>query len=148
MSFVEYEGVEYATRALHDLYGHTLGGLVKGGIRLSYSKNPLVSFLTALPLRPKLIRFAGRPIWKRLDSDWQPYASVANVKQLRVFPERPRLVSVEWQHSDAQCERQQTPRSRRAAEQLSAALSVYDASVGRFATSRFPLSLELLFSFQ
>lgn len=42
MSFVEYESVEHATRALSDLYGHTLGGLVKGGIRLSYSKNPLV----------------------------------------------------------------------------------------------------------
>jgi hypothetical protein len=42
MSFVEYDSVDYATRALHDLYGHTLGGLVKGGIRLSYSKNPLV----------------------------------------------------------------------------------------------------------
>jgi len=41
MSFIEYESVEYATRALSDLYGHTLGGLVKGGIRLSYSKNPL-----------------------------------------------------------------------------------------------------------
>lgn len=44
MSFIEYENVEYATRALSDLYGHTLGGLVKGGIRLSYSKNPLVGY--------------------------------------------------------------------------------------------------------
>lgn len=26
---------------MQELYGHTLGGLVKGGIRLSYSKNPL-----------------------------------------------------------------------------------------------------------
>lgn len=43
MSFVEYESTDFATRALHELYGHTLGGLVKGGIRLSYSKNPLVS---------------------------------------------------------------------------------------------------------
>ena len=48
MSFIEYESVEYATRALSDLYGHTLGGLVKGGIRLSYSKNPLVSLLHIL----------------------------------------------------------------------------------------------------
>lgn len=31
----------YATKALGDLYGTTLNGLVKGGIRLSYSKNPL-----------------------------------------------------------------------------------------------------------
>lgn len=42
MCFVEFEDVHYATKALSDLYGHTLNGLVKGGgIRLSYSKNPL-----------------------------------------------------------------------------------------------------------
>jgi hypothetical protein len=33
--------VQFATRALNDLYGNNLKGLVKGGIRLSYSKNPL-----------------------------------------------------------------------------------------------------------
>ncbi|KAG9128192.1 hypothetical protein FRC07_003742 [Ceratobasidium sp. 392] len=41
MCFVEYEDVNYATRALNEMYGHTLNGLVKGGIRLSFSKNPL-----------------------------------------------------------------------------------------------------------
>ncbi|TFK25925.1 hypothetical protein FA15DRAFT_589433 [Coprinopsis marcescibilis] len=42
MCFVEFEDVSHATKALNELYGHTLGGLVKGGgIRLSYSKNPL-----------------------------------------------------------------------------------------------------------
>ncbi|KAI8982775.1 hypothetical protein BD414DRAFT_418922 [Trametes punicea] len=42
MCFVEFENVEYATKALNDLYGDTLNGLVRnGGIRLSYSKNPL-----------------------------------------------------------------------------------------------------------
>ncbi|KIM63719.1 hypothetical protein SCLCIDRAFT_116764 [Scleroderma citrinum Foug A] len=42
MCFVEFEDVHYATKALNELYGNTLGGLVKnGGIRLSYSKNPL-----------------------------------------------------------------------------------------------------------
>ncbi|KAG5648780.1 hypothetical protein DXG03_000129 [Asterophora parasitica] len=41
MCFVEFEDVTHATRALNDLYGNTLKGLVKGGIRLSYSKNPL-----------------------------------------------------------------------------------------------------------
>lgn len=42
MCFVEFEDVNYATKALNELYGHPLGGLVKGGgIRLSYSKNPL-----------------------------------------------------------------------------------------------------------
>jgi len=42
MCFVEFEDVGFATKALNDLYGNTLNGLVKGGgIRLSYSKNPL-----------------------------------------------------------------------------------------------------------
>ncbi|KAF9226716.1 hypothetical protein BS17DRAFT_500031 [Gyrodon lividus] len=42
MCFVEFEDVHYATKTLNELYGNTLGGLVKnGGIRLSYSKNPL-----------------------------------------------------------------------------------------------------------
>jgi len=41
MCFVEFDDVDYATKALHSLYGHTLNGLVKGGIRLSFSKNPL-----------------------------------------------------------------------------------------------------------
>lgn len=41
MCFVEFEDVGFATRALHDLYGVTLHNSVKGGIRLSFSKNPL-----------------------------------------------------------------------------------------------------------
>ncbi|KAJ3982278.1 hypothetical protein F5890DRAFT_1416020 [Lentinula detonsa] len=42
MCFVEFEDVNAATKAINDLYGNTLNGLVKGGgIRLSYSKNPL-----------------------------------------------------------------------------------------------------------
>lgn len=36
--FVEFDDVIFATRALQDMYGNTIGGLVKGGIRLSYSK--------------------------------------------------------------------------------------------------------------
>lgn len=41
MCFVEFEDVTYATRALNELYGNQVNGLVKTGIRLSYSKNPL-----------------------------------------------------------------------------------------------------------
>ncbi|KDQ21116.1 hypothetical protein BOTBODRAFT_328918 [Botryobasidium botryosum FD-172 SS1] len=41
MCFVEFDDVQFATRALNELYGNSLNGLVKGGIRLSYSKNPL-----------------------------------------------------------------------------------------------------------
>lgn len=39
---IQFEDVRHATNALHELQGNTLNGLVKGGgIRLSYSKNPL-----------------------------------------------------------------------------------------------------------
>ena len=41
MCFVEFDDIPSATRAMTEMYGHTLGGLVKGGIRLAYSKNPL-----------------------------------------------------------------------------------------------------------
>ncbi|KAK2075329.1 hypothetical protein P8C59_009463 [Phyllachora maydis] len=41
MCFVEFEDVSAATKALHELYGHPLHNSVKGGIRLSFSKNPL-----------------------------------------------------------------------------------------------------------
>ena len=41
MCFVEFETITYATKTLNDLYGHPLSNSVKGGIRLSFSKNPL-----------------------------------------------------------------------------------------------------------
>ena len=41
MCFVEFEDISYATKALTELYGHMLHNSVKGGIRLSFSKNPL-----------------------------------------------------------------------------------------------------------
>ncbi|KAG0223183.1 hypothetical protein BGW42_006075 [Actinomortierella wolfii] len=41
MCFVEFENIECATQALNDLYGNPLSNSVKGGIRLSFSKNPL-----------------------------------------------------------------------------------------------------------
>ncbi|KAI0172539.1 hypothetical protein GGR52DRAFT_580343 [Hypoxylon sp. FL1284] len=41
MCFVEFEDVSFATKALHELYGSLLHNSVKGGIRLSFSKNPL-----------------------------------------------------------------------------------------------------------
>lgn len=41
MCFVEFEDVSFATKALNELYGHPLSNSVKGGIRLSFSKNPL-----------------------------------------------------------------------------------------------------------
>lgn len=41
MCFVEFENVHYATQALFQLYGNYLSNSTKGGIRLSYSKNPL-----------------------------------------------------------------------------------------------------------
>ena len=41
MCFVEFEDVSHATRALKDLYGTLLSNSIRGGIRLSFSKNPL-----------------------------------------------------------------------------------------------------------
>ncbi|RDA89377.1 hypothetical protein CP532_6174 [Ophiocordyceps camponoti-leonardi (nom. inval.)] len=41
MCFVEFEDISFATKALKDLYGQPLHNSVKGGIRLSFSKNPL-----------------------------------------------------------------------------------------------------------
>ncbi|KZS97841.1 hypothetical protein SISNIDRAFT_389459, partial [Sistotremastrum niveocremeum HHB9708] len=41
MCFVEFDDVAHASKALNDLYGNQLNGLVKSGIRLSYSKNPV-----------------------------------------------------------------------------------------------------------
>ncbi|KAL1862727.1 cell cycle RNA binding protein whi3 [Diaporthe australafricana] len=41
MCFVEFDDVSCATRALNELYGVPLTNSVKGGIRLSFSKNPL-----------------------------------------------------------------------------------------------------------
>ncbi|GAA6059386.1 hypothetical protein JCM10212_003284 [Sporobolomyces blumeae] len=47
--FVEFEDTAFATKAMNEMYGYTLGGLVKGGIRLSYSKNPLGVRSNGLP---------------------------------------------------------------------------------------------------
>ncbi|KAG5914470.1 hypothetical protein E4U42_000473 [Claviceps africana] len=41
MCFVEFEDISFATKALHDLHGRNLQRSFKGGIRLSFSKNPL-----------------------------------------------------------------------------------------------------------
>ncbi|KAL0086653.1 hypothetical protein F4703DRAFT_1792888 [Phycomyces blakesleeanus] len=41
MCFVEFDDVQCATQALQDLHGNMLSNSVKGGIRLSFSKNPL-----------------------------------------------------------------------------------------------------------
>ncbi|KAJ2159241.1 hypothetical protein GGF46_003171 [Coemansia sp. RSA 552] len=41
MCFVEFESIDFATLAMSDLDGRMLSNSVGGGIRLSYSKNPL-----------------------------------------------------------------------------------------------------------
>ncbi|ORY05878.1 hypothetical protein K493DRAFT_274749 [Basidiobolus meristosporus CBS 931.73] len=41
MCFIEFDDIQYATYSLQELQGHLLSNSVKGGIRLSYSKNPL-----------------------------------------------------------------------------------------------------------
>jgi RNA recognition motif-containing protein len=41
MCFVEFEDTSFATKALNELYGFPLRDSVRGGIRLSFSENPL-----------------------------------------------------------------------------------------------------------
>ncbi|ORY03434.1 hypothetical protein K493DRAFT_276528 [Basidiobolus meristosporus CBS 931.73] len=41
MCFVEFDDIQYATHSLQELQGHYLSNSIKGGIRLSFSKNPL-----------------------------------------------------------------------------------------------------------
>lgn len=41
MCFVEFDDVVYATQAMGEQQGHVLSNSIKGGIRLSFSKNPL-----------------------------------------------------------------------------------------------------------
>jgi len=41
MCFVEFEDTHYATKALTELHGRALSNSTKGGVRLSFSKNPL-----------------------------------------------------------------------------------------------------------
>jgi hypothetical protein len=41
MCFVEFDDVVLATHALNEHQGHCLTTSIKGGIRLSFSKNPL-----------------------------------------------------------------------------------------------------------
>jgi len=41
MCFVEFEDTQYATKALTELHGRALSNSTKGGVRLSFSKNPL-----------------------------------------------------------------------------------------------------------
>lgn len=41
MCFVEFDDIMYATQCMADLQGHCLSNSFKGGIRLSFSKNPL-----------------------------------------------------------------------------------------------------------
>ncbi|KAK8844839.1 hypothetical protein IAR55_006689 [Kwoniella newhampshirensis] len=59
MCFVEFEEVVFASQAIKDLYGHNLGGLVKGGIRLSYSKNSLGQRGNAHPSALNTSMFGG-----------------------------------------------------------------------------------------
>lgn len=59
MCFVEFEDVSFATKALHELYGHPLHNSVKGGIRLSFSKNPLgvrsTNMTANAPMSPQVL---------------------------------------------------------------------------------------------
>ena len=62
--FVEFDDVIFATRALQEMYGNQLGGIVKGGIRLSYSKVSTPSLRSV----HRLIRVSQNPLGVRAGS--------------------------------------------------------------------------------
>jgi hypothetical protein len=51
---IQFDDVANAAQAMKDLYGHTLGGMIKGGLRLSYSKNSLGQRSNPKPPPPSL----------------------------------------------------------------------------------------------
>jgi hypothetical protein len=55
MCFVEFEDVSLATKALCELFGHPLSNNANGGLRLSFSKNPLGVLTTHAPDQTKSI---------------------------------------------------------------------------------------------
>lgn len=70
MCFVEFEDTSFATKALNELYGHMLHNSVKGGIRLSFSKNPLgvrTGQMNGMgptsPLGPQAMAFGGNGLY-------------------------------------------------------------------------------------
>ncbi|KIL70394.1 hypothetical protein M378DRAFT_620558 [Amanita muscaria Koide BX008] len=96
MCFVEFDDVNFATKALNILHSHTLDGLVKGtGIRLSYSKNPLgvrtptsacglmqqQQFVDALQSRPVDDPLQSKPCTVRRDASFITSPPVPNGTQ-------------------------------------------------------------------
>lgn len=61
MCFVEFETVTLATQALNLLYGKMLSNSIKGGIRLSFSKNPLGVRNGQNPLSPNPMMMPNGP---------------------------------------------------------------------------------------
>lgn len=77
MCFVEFEDIDFATKALADLYGRNLSNSVKGGIRLSFSKNPLgvrspSNVHTPTPLTP------GTPVGNNMGSTQFPFTTASH----------------------------------------------------------------------
>ncbi|KAJ3190738.1 hypothetical protein HK101_008416 [Irineochytrium annulatum] len=63
MCFVEFDDVRYAHRALVELHGQPLMNSVKGGIRLSFSKNPLGVRQNVMPQMSGMDRDPSRLIF-------------------------------------------------------------------------------------
>jgi RNA recognition motif-containing protein len=81
MCFVEFEDIRTATMAMEALYGTMLSNSTKGGIRLSYSKNPL----GVRPVIPSLGSYLGNSLYMDLFSplpelgrDFFPAAELGN----------------------------------------------------------------------
>lgn len=74
MCFVEFEDIACATEAMETLYGTMLSCSVKGGIRLSYSKNPL-GVRASVPQTPVQYSTASMVLTAAGGEEDSPYSS-------------------------------------------------------------------------
>lgn len=98
MAFVEFDDVHYASRAITELYGHTLGGIVKGGIRLSYSKSRSVHLILhpQVPYAECYMALQAKTLWVSARPD--PPATRAPAQPLLVRYHHP-----VWDPAPMQC---------------------------------------------
>ncbi|KAJ1956136.1 hypothetical protein EC988_001508 [Linderina pennispora] len=109
MCFVEFEAIDYATLAMHELDGRKLSSSVGGGIRLSYSKNPLgvrsqahSAYPYASPINPSFgVGSSPSPTASSVASQGTPKTPAASVDQPSSAPSPTHSISAEMPPKDA-----------------------------------------------
>lgn len=77
MCFVEFEDIDFSTKALADLYGRNLSNSVKGGIRLSFSKNPL-GVRSPSNVHPPIPLAPGTPVGSSMGGTQFPFTTASH----------------------------------------------------------------------